>query len=120
MVWSLETEDFNNIGNRGSYPLIKSVQSVFNGGKPVTPNPNTPSPGTGNPDPVTKPTPKPNTTCTKEGTMPHPTDCTKYITCIKSGRDNKFQSVVNSCPGGLAFDDNLKACNWMDAVESCY
>lgn len=42
---------------------------------------------------------------------PHPTDCTKYYRC-GSGVLSTF-----SCATGLAFDSNLKICNFKDQVK---
>ncbi|KAI8500003.1 hypothetical protein Bbelb_223200 [Branchiostoma belcheri] len=47
------------------------------------------------------------------GTYQHPDDCSKFFTCAEGGLQ---YGGINSCPGGLYFDQDLGNCNWAELV----
>ncbi|XP_063981086.1 uncharacterized protein LOC135164555 [Diachasmimorpha longicaudata] len=55
--------------------------------------------------------------CTDEGFFPNPSDCHKFIRCVKV--NNGFIKYEFDCGPGTAWDQNLLTCNYEAQVESC-
>ncbi|XP_015124029.1 flocculation protein FLO11 [Diachasma alloeum] len=55
--------------------------------------------------------------CTDEGFFPNPSDCHKFIRCVKV--NNGFIKYEFDCGPGTAWDQNLQTCNYEAQVESC-
>ncbi|KAI8500004.1 hypothetical protein Bbelb_223210 [Branchiostoma belcheri] len=45
------------------------------------------------------------------GTYQHPDDCSKFFPCAEGGLQ---YDGINTCPGGLYFDQDLGNCNWAE------
>jgi hypothetical protein len=48
--------------------------------------------------------------------VPHPTDCNKFIRCEQIGNTTSYTERVETCPGGLNFNPDLKVCDWAQNV----
>lgn len=44
------------------------------------------------------------------GPYPYPDDCTKFVTCDSTGEH------ITTCPSGLKYNDQIKACDWPNNV----
>ena len=103
---------------QGKFPLIKSVVDVFTGHKSTIDNECCGTPATS----ITTTPTKPTTTSTLsliyvgcssgDSIVPHATDCTKYIRCIKSADNSDITEVVEQCPWGYKFNPWKKECDW--------
>nr|XP_012227656.1 PREDICTED: chitinase-3-like protein 1 isoform X1 [Linepithema humile] len=119
MLWSIETDDFR--GNCGEkYPLLKTLYAGLRGGVPVEP----PKDPEGKPDPEStqRPTQPPVTAppsgvCKKEGYVRDEKDCGVFYLC--QNVNGVYQPQRFDCPGGLAFDPEINACNYKNLVPGC-
>ncbi|XP_019556814.3 chitotriosidase-1-like [Aedes albopictus] len=141
MVWSIESDDDQNICGGGAYPIIGSISAAVMGGSAGTSTTTKPSTTTTKPAAVTttttaKPTttvttkattasPKVTTTTTttrpagtpvcKNGFARDPTDCRYFYQCTSDGIPNP--SWRSMCPAGTYFDESINACNWQNLVS---
>ena len=61
----------------------------------------------------------PSNFCTKEGILPHPTDCLKYVRCRLNAKQQFYYYEIRSCPMGLAWDQTIETCNYHGRVSRC-
>ena len=80
MVWSIDTDDFHGLCEEGTFPLVREINRVMNGGAQTVPpgytTPTQGAPSTG--PPPTGPTPAPNELCNGQpGYHADPENCSK-------------------------------------------
>jgi len=60
--------------------------------------------------------PKPIPQCEEEGSFPHPSDCAKYIKCVKKGKALKLY-FFPCLPAGTVFDPKSKECKAPELIQ---
>jgi chitinase len=115
MVWSMETDDFLGLCGSRKYPLLTALNTVLNGGVlPSTVSTSTPSTTNGPTESSTKTTTPGSGSkdCKELGTFRHPTDCSRFYTCVSESQRFDFK-----CPTGLWYDTVHGICNWPNLVD---
>jgi len=146
MFWSLETDDFQGSCHGERFPLIKTTYRTIIGKYPpykwepkpprssskevcrpdvttiATETAAYPAGGSGTenvevetPTPTVSP-PSPGI-CTEQGLIGDPTDCTKFINCVKN--DTGFTAYSFQCGAGTAFLESAKMCTHAADVPGC-
>ena len=54
-------------------------------------------------------------TCVKDGLFAF-NSCTQYYQCVFTNTPNAYK-VLQNCPSGTLFDQNLQICNWANQVK---
>ncbi|XP_015117974.1 chitinase-3-like protein 1 [Diachasma alloeum] len=102
MIWSVEGDDFGGVCGE-KYPLLKTINAVLRGGKPVPEEPTPPV----KPESTTSPRPS---LCTTDGPIPDPGSC-GFIMCVPDDFGG-FVEHAMQCAPGLCFNPAVAACDW--------
>ncbi|CAG0913024.1 unnamed protein product [Notodromas monacha] len=116
MVWSVETDDFQNTCGEGKNPLLNYILRSLNGFVP-TPDPDrtTVSP----PSSTTKPsvTIPGDDVCAQAGINPTGPCSGNYVICAPNGAE--WIVTQGSCPPGLVINPEILNCDYPDHVAGC-
>lgn len=92
LIWSIESDDWNNDCGGGYWPLLNAIDSTMNGGQiqPVNPpqtitQPPTPAPITVTPPPPTSAPAQSSGTCSAAGYFATPGTCATFYECVENG-----------------------------------
>jgi chitinase len=107
MVWSIDTDDFQNVCGFGRNPLLNHiVKNIFDGG--ITPDPTkttTAKPSDGN--------------CDHEGLIPSGEPCSpEFIICTSDGNGG-WIGTDSTCSPGTIFNPDLGICDFPENVDEC-
>ncbi|KAG5683554.1 hypothetical protein PVAND_012827 [Polypedilum vanderplanki] len=109
MFWSIETDDFANICDKGKFPLIKAAFSALINNSPVPITTDKPNPTENNGVTTTTTTTQKSNSgsiCSNgDGIYPDPLDCNKFYICAAN------VPYHQSCGVGLNFNPN-GYCDW--------
>ncbi|XP_064594851.1 chitotriosidase-1-like [Liolophura sinensis] len=117
MLWSLDLDDFGNLCQMGSFPLLTGINQMLAGNFVL---PSTVSP------PPTMPTTKTacvttfdyTTFCARADTLSKnyrdPLNCAQFFTCL----DNLYRGL-QPCPTGLFYNEVANACDYKENVPAC-
>nr|XP_022907602.1 putative uncharacterized protein DDB_G0282133 isoform X2 [Onthophagus taurus] len=57
--------------------------------------------------------------CKRPGLFRHPTECSKFCSCVFDSKKKRFKLYIFDCPVHLTFDQTLSACNWPGKGPAC-
>lgn len=118
MIWSIETDDFNNFCGMGSFPLLRLINGIFgndiSGGGGGEIETDSTTVGSGTTTAATSPpllSTSSTAACEELDLFPDPSDCSGFFSC-SNGVMYKLK-----CPKPLLFSEERGICDWPWLVD---
>lgn len=125
LIWSIESDDWNNDCGGGSWPLLNAIDNTMSGQQPIQP-PQTPAPSSAEAPttapvtsaPVTSaPSPSQPGICSANGYFATPGNCNTFYECVGNG--GQYTKYPFTCPATLVFNPSTSQCDYPANVPGC-